>query len=478
VDREIYSGPATITVGNTAIPDVPCRVHVPERITDKPRMAFRPTKEQYDQLKYAPTGSVKAELTRPDGTPTLDIRAPVVHFEKMNELYWGQGRSDCSFEGAPQDLSVTRHFGSTDDRTPTSLVLWLSPNAMLTPLLGEVTSYDGSITMERNHCFALTLNSGPLVTFDRHFGTRRDSTHEMTRWSFLVARADVSLPAHETEAIRAAILQELDDFLLVASLGSRTRTACLGWRAIDGRTDTTYYRGHLVFPTGTNELSFDVGLVRRDYVEEFLTHCHATFCAHGNRDVLRQAVWSLVPNHDRLLEDSFLSMFAALEGLLLDYRRRTDLEFVLDAVTWRAVRSAVHVAIKGVLPDRDRRRLIYPKVEELNRISLRDTLQHFCHSSSCDLSDLWPIFPSDGMVGLSDLRNLLVHGDPVAASFPVELLTARESLRWSLERVLTNMLEWPIDRTEVDPQYLRWHARALRSMVHERARISSALSAG
>ena len=476
MEKEDYFVLATLVLEHAEISNVPCKIYLPEHVNDKPRMKFRPNREQYKIISLSHEGALKAEVKDFYGKPQVLIESPAVYFENIITTYWGPDICESTFDGEPQDLIITEYLSSPPEFQKTSLVLWLSPNKMLSPPIIETVSYNGRVEIEKGNQLEFQLQkNGINITFDKHYSYGRTDDKELRQWSFLVASADVEIPAQDVYTFKCQLLPELDDFLLVASLGSRTLTGCLGWQATDNICITTYYRGKFTFPTGATEFSFDQGLVWLKDFKKFLTQCYNAFVSHPNKNALRGAIRSLVPGRTQVFEESFLALFSGLERLILDYRRRENLEFALPMHRWSKLKKKLRDSVKASDDpklSREERSFIYSKIDELNRVPLRAAFDRFCTNHGVDLSDLWPVFASRREVSLSDIRNWLIHGE----SFPKEcqdaLCIAHDNLRWTIERMVIKILGWSVEITEVKPGFLKKHAYSLKTMPAEQSRIS------
>ncbi len=475
MSKENYSLRATFIVEDVQVPDVLCKIYLPERVCEKPRMKLRPTKEQFDKLTRSHKGSFKAEIKDRDGIIRERLEAPVVYFENMNTTYWEEGISDSSIDGEPQDLTVAHFLTSASDDENSSVVFWLSPNEMLSPVMICENSYDGSIKVERVLSYEFSLGDNIKLIFDKHFRSQETDNKDTIRWSFLVSCAELEIPAHDIQKIRVEVLPKIDDFLLISSLASRTRTACLGFQSTNQNVHSKYYRGDFSFPTGASEASFDQGLVWKKDFEEFATHCYMNFSKYPNKNALRRAIWALVPGKPQVLEERFLSLFAGVETLLLEYRRQENLEFVFEHDVWKQIKEQIRKSIKGISNsklEKEQRSFMYRKVDELNRISLRDVFNHFCKRYNLDLTDLWPVFADQDQVGLSDVRNRLIHGETFANQCYDAVWVACENLKWILERLILKILDWPIDKTEVEAGFLKRNAHPLAIMPAQQEKIA------
>ena len=481
--REDFFVQATIKVNGYAINDLPCKIYLPENPLAKPRLEFKPNYAQWQQVTGLWRPAFEAKVFDHFGRTSADISAPVVYLENMRSTAWGQNLYDCAFTGDPHGLRVVRYLSdSTESRSssPTRFSLWVSPNAMLQPFIMETASFTGDVEMKRVHQVQFQLTPDILLAFDTEFRYKTLPAGERLRWSNLVANLDCALAAHEVDAFASSIIPIVDDFLWVAGLGSRTRTACLGWAASDGQTYTTYYRGDLVFPTGIKEASFVDGLVSRGDYGEFLSKSWSAFNVHPGKEAIKGAIQTLIPNRHQTLEESFLSLFAGLEELILDYRVRNGLELIIPAKSaWNKIRKSIMNVIRNSNEpklEKNQRMLLYNKLEELNRVPLKHAFERFASVFGIDSSDLWPVFSNTEGVGLSNIRNKLIHGDRFPETLINELAIARDQLKWTLERAVLSVLGWCVARSEVSAEFLSAGATSYTQMPGARKRISEYLS--
>jgi hypothetical protein len=270
-------------------------------------------------------------------------------------------------------------------------------------------------------------------------------------------------------------LPDIDDFLLIASFAARQRTACLGWAASDKNSYATFYRGNYVFPRTDDDHDIDIGVIDIRDFEKFMQVCYSEFLKFGNKLALRNSLYSVLPSQSSTLEASFLKVFAGLETLILDFRRRDAFEFILQKDEWDSFKKYLQRCIKTAtdpILNPEQRASMYRKLDELNRISLRESFDLFCKKYSVDLSDLWPVFGQDGLVGLVDIRNKLIHGDPLPHDLFGVLVVAKEHLLYVLERVIAMVLQWNIKKTKIDSSYLKAHMTVMKDMPSEQAKLS------
>ena len=465
---EDYCVKATLNVSGIEIPHVLCKIFLPERITDKPSIIFKPTKEQYSKITRSYFGSFEAQLIGYDKKVNVSISSPNVYFSDMETKHWGPDFSESTLKGEPQHLKVVKYLGTEHDVKNTQFTFWLTPNSMLNPVTTHSFHYTGDTECKRLHRLIFPLTDDYSLTFDIHYKNKKINNEDSLSWSYLVCISEIGISAMDVDSVINTILPAIDKFLLIASFGSRTRTACVGWSAYDHSTTTTYYRGDYSFPTGESEPSFDQGLVWKKNFDDYLKICFPAFQRFFDQEALLKAIMSVVPGRKKVIEESFLSIFAGLESLILAYRKEYNLEYVIPAKQeWKTVKKSISDNISQISEQqlsRKQKNYMKGKLNELNRISLRKAYKKFCKHYDIDLSDLWPLFGDEKPIGLSEIRNKLIHGETFTDDLSNALSIANENLKFMLERVLIKILGYPVEKTEVSPVFLKKHSVALKEM--------------
>lgn len=473
--EENYLVKATLIVRGSEISAVPCKIYLPERIHEKPYVIFKPSEADFYKIMSSHVGAFKASIYDMDKVIRTTIEAPEVYFSGSHTKHWGDDISESTVPGEPQDLHVIHHFRNPEGQDKTRIVFWISPNEFLTPSLICTTSYTGETKYERIRNVEFTIKGDVKLVFDKHFKSQTAENGDFVQWPYLVAYADLGVPAIDVETLKNNILQDIDDFLLVASVALGKRTACLGWTATDKHSHSTYYRGNYTFPdNNTKSNSRDEVIDIQDF-ESFMETCYPEFLLYQNKLALRNALYSAVPSRPYTIETSFLHIFAGLETLVLDFRRREELEFILPKNKWALLEKYLQQCIKESIEpklDPEQRASIYNKLGELNRVSLREAFEMFCQKYALDLKDLWPVFGEKGLVGLAEIRNKLIHGDPFPNELYGALVVAKEHLKYTLERVLVRVLGWDIEKTNVNPTYLNTYFPAMKELLTEQLRLS------
>ena len=280
---------ANLSFESFEVPDVPCKVYLPPKILDNPRVVFRPSRSQWDQLIHLPYISLQGQVKNPDGSPNTEVFSSRLFISSAKSRYWGPNIFDATIECEPHYLQITQHLESCLERNFTSINFWISPNEKLSPTIVQSTSYTGEVEYNRLSQLEFQLQDIVHLKFDRHFSSS-SSEGEFRQWSKLVAESEISFPAGDTNLVKSEILLDLDDLLLLASLGSRTRTTCLGWSAEDRNTLVQFFRRDISVPDLPPPGNSN-GWVAPGYFFQFLQETFSSFKKQTNKKAFRSAMF-------------------------------------------------------------------------------------------------------------------------------------------------------------------------------------------
>jgi len=446
--RADYALRCTVRSESFEAADVPCRIYLPDGKPGVPIVHLVPDERQYELLTRAYELSLVGTLDR------LSFESQVLY---LTQGTW-RGQDPHGVDAflvacEPRDFRITERYSDNATVGRAHVVFWLTPNPWLPPGKIRMSNLDGSVEITHGELPQAFLPGGATATFDTHYDSRTEGDDFIQR-PYLVAEIDVDIPAAETARLAREVLPDLDDLLLIVSLASRTRTNCVGWTAADSVSITRYFRADRIVPTRSPTDSWD-GLVPLRYRSEFLREAHARFLAHPDRDAIRRAIYASVPFHESVFTEAFLSRFAGIECLLLDFRRQSNFGKVMPLGRWKTFRRAVIDLLRQVeAVSEDQVRWVEEKLPELNRVPLKAVLERFCVHYKLDLSAFWPVFGLDGEVGLAKIRHRLVHGEGILEALSPHAIIAAEHLRWVLELMLIAVLAWPLEKAAVHPDRL------------------------
>jgi hypothetical protein len=461
--KEDHVVSSTIVIGGESAANIPCRVYLPESPRSRPELLLEPTKEQYELL--ARVGFARLRGERSVGNYVLEIDAPTIYV--VNALDDSRGAHPYYVHAEAEDLRVTeRSSPSQEGSEDIEVAFWISDNRTLGPNAVFTHNRDGTIERSGGRPRTITLDGGTCVTFDRHYRSQVSANGDEVRRSISVATSNMSGRCDDVDRLQCDILQLIDDLLLLASLGLRQRVVCIGWLAVGGRTTTTFFRGNIAVPDANHADQFQ--LVQKDY-DSFLQRAVQDFSKRPNAKAIRSVIYALARHSSTHVEEDFVSMFAALEELLLEYRNRHQMGSILDLAAWKTARTAIKQSIKALasLIPEERRGWMYVKIEELNRVPLRIVFERYISVLAVDLGDLWPVF--DGAGALYQVRNRLVHGELITREELNALATATRHLRWVLERILLSELGWSVDQSNACRGFILHYPLAIREFSGARS---------
>jgi hypothetical protein len=429
-----------------AVNNVLCRVYLPHSVMDRPYLHFQPTQDQLKALTV-PEFSVKGKTKWQDGS--VVIKAGTVFTEGWEQKDLSPDIVECSLPGEPWDLEIVR--SRTAESTETAIargVFWITPNPLLSPALIRTASYTGDVTVKTAREISFDL-SVLKVNFRKYFRHRTTSQGSLAS-SELVAQFEGPLERGSFNEV----VEELDDLLLISSLASRQKCLCRGWRTYTNHTETLTYRSRFAAPS-LRRIGQQETLIDRQEFSQFLAQGYKALRGSSARERLRQAVNLLLGADDGDLVTAFLKTFAALETVITFYRESAGLITILGPDEWNWFETDFRNFIKQhplFKNDKSRRRLVYEKQSELNRIAFSTAFAEAVSTLTKEglrVDDLWPVTGSSRGLSLAEIRNRMVHGVVFTPTQEHGLFAAKIHLSWCVERLLLAFLGWPVEKSLV-----------------------------
>lgn len=211
-------------------------------------------------------------------------------------------------------------------------------------------------------------------------------------------------------------------------------------------------------------------LIDEEDLEEFLVTTSPVNGAELN-EILERAIGFTIQSRNQSLEISFISLSAALESVLTFFRRQNEYD-ILGTKRFSELERDLKKWLKQhptLANEPAKRGLIYEKVPELNRFPFSYVFKKFCAHHSLDLTDLWPVVGKHAEWPLTEIRHRLVHGDPFVSRPAEAMACASAHLGWVVERMILCVIGWPIERSNVRPDYLIKNCGAYQSWEAKRA---------
>jgi hypothetical protein len=450
--------------------DVLCRVYLPVKVTDSLELHFYPTLEQVKRLTepyFLWQYSVTGEINDFSGEDTMKFSAREVLSTGVTTEFHGPDISESKMIGKPVDLTITHYLNGKNDAQNQRKVtgnFWITDNQLLASAAAITHSYTGNVEVKTIWKFDFELDDKTQLHFEEHYRYHKNDEEDTVSFHELVA----SFSLEDTTADSPRILEtynKLDDVLLLASFAARQWCVCLGWDVSDSNIYIKQYVRNRTIPGKSDSKRArkqDV-LIEKSDVAKFMDIAYSTFLSAIPNDALRLAISFTIHTKDSTLESEFVTLYSALEMLVLQFRREKGLEFVFSGKDneqkkqWNKIRKGLKQYIEQFdLPDKDsyKKQHIKDKLSELNRISFATAFEHFCNYYSVSLQDLWQVTNNESGISLSTIRNKLVHGDHFSHEQHRALIFAQVHLRWTVERMILAVLGWDVEKSTVSSWFL------------------------
>ncbi len=475
--KEDYRLPVTILTDKYKVENVLCKVYLPSRLTNSIDLFFYPDEDQILKLDEIFEFSIVGEQIGFSGEVEVRIQADKIYLKNRSTTHWSRDIKESIFVGNPTSLKVVRLLHQTNVGLIQNRLgcFWLTPSTMLAPSKLVERSVDGNIKVETGRQFKFALTSFILLVFDKQFRFIEDENGDEITFSELVAEFNTEKGA--LDFFENNIMEHLDDFLLLVSFVERSRCVCLGWEITDNEGYTRYYRRNLAIPDLKKPRGFFDALFDLQDFEEFIELAYDRFNGIEVKELIRHAIQYTIAAYstDKTLESSFLSLYTALETLVLHFRRTHGMESVFVS-EWNEFQDDLKKWLRNypmLKNGKGKRILIYEKLPELNRISFSTAFNHFCAFYSIDLSDLWPVLKNSRGISISEIRNKLIHGETFNPLQLGALMAAKEHLQWIMERLILAVLDWPISRSRVNKEFLEHYMACHKDWVKDQEVLSA-----
>lgn len=471
-NKENYRCHATISADGIEIKEVLCKIYLPDKVINPVLLHFHPTSDQLRQLEQLWKFSVQCIfLLSPDHQ--MKIYASKVYAQHSSTQFWQPHISESVVAAEPEDLRIEtlRKVSGESPLAKSHGRYWLTPSKLLSPAQTIMHSYTGEVEVKTIWQISFTLNSGIHLIFSNRYRYRKNAEGETITHSELVAEFEMEGSEQFASRVENG-LSELDDLLLLASFAERQRCLNLGYDTSESDgTLREYYRGNAIVP----EFMSDINrwLIDTVDIQEFLSTAYRQFTSIESVVLVRQAINYTIPAEDKTIQSNFVSLYSALETIVLYFRRKANLEFIFSAEEterWQSLKGDLGRYIKQhplLENDKNKQTLLKKNLSALQRISFATAYEACLKSFSIKVDDLWPVNDSSEGWSLSVIRNKLVHGDYLNRAQLRAVVFAREHLRWIVERLTLAILGWDIERSNVCASYLI-HMNAYKEWRAER----------
>jgi hypothetical protein len=474
--KENYRCYATIRTEGIEIKGVLCKIFLPIKITEPVLIHFLPTEEQLRQMERVWKFSVECEFySSPDHL--TKIYAAKVYTHHSSTEFWQPDIAVRIVVAQPEGLTIDtlRNVGGESLGTESHGRYWLTPSKLLSPAQSVMRSFTGEVEVKTVWQLSFALKSGIHLKFANRFRYRKNDEGETVTYKELVADFEMEGGEQFMRRVEEG-LRELDDLLVLTSFAERQRCLNIGYDTseIDGAL-REYYRGNIVIPEFKGDRNNF--LIEGADFNEFLQTAYKHFTSIESVDLVRQAINYVIPSERGTVQSIFISLYSALETIVLYLRRQANLEFIFsgdEGEKWRKFKSSLRKYIEQhplLENDKEKQTLLKKNITALQRISFATAYEACLKTLSLSTSDLWPVTDRTEGWALSDIRNKLVHGDYLNRAQLHAVIFATEHIRWTVERLILAVLGWDIERSNVCAGYLR-HMNAYNQWKQERLVLS------
>lgn len=224
LDVTIIGEDGSIPNVRNSIPNVRCKVYLPERLTDPVRLTFHFDKKMARLFQWLNLWkfSIEGERNPKPGFQTK-ISAKNVYSMDMTITHWSPELAEAVLVAEPTDLKI-EHFRPREDSQVTSKShgrFWLTPNKLLTPAQILNHSHTGDVKIETVWHLEFTLQNGLRISFVNRYHHKKNANSEYVSFADLVA--DFKKEGEPNNSATAdESLQPLGCFFAPCIIGSKT----------------------------------------------------------------------------------------------------------------------------------------------------------------------------------------------------------------------------------------------------------------
>ncbi len=388
-------------------------------------------------------------------------------------------------------IRVAHHNSCEVDKNINIFKFWLTQSRWLPQpqhimqsivMQGMVNDSDENLITHKARETSFTIREGLEIKFVSYCFCYYDSHRKNKKISEQVLAAELSNFTEKKS--EKELLAEIEFFLMIVSFSERRRIACYGYRAENTCSDTNnihevvdYYRPSSHIPAENFNYVYEDTLIDGEYFREFMIQALNNSIKCEFKEYLFEAIGKIVcrknisPTGTYLFSiDDYLSYYSALENLVNGFRDTQNLHHILEKESCQEFskdikkfigKHSLFADVEGNVSEnekrKNKRKLMYEKISELNRISFGTAFRSFCEFYQVDINDLWPLTgkSTEAPVSLSMIRNRIIHGERFENKEYEALVFANINLRWILERCILRVLDWDIKKSRVHPLCLK-----------------------
>lgn len=450
--KKLESQLLTFDFNEKTITDVECNIEIEDDAQWK-KIFVTSRDYRLTEIQDQPNVDVKITHSGSDGEVVKETSINKASVRGFSIVFGRVGT--ISFYLYPKDVYVTQRVSPATGKTKLTLNYYINKAPIISPFYRLIPNEQGEVKREAQNPLAFPLANNLNLSSEISFTYSLKGDHfESDRYQLL--RLTLRKRKDSVKYIKEVITPKVNDFLMLVSLLHDSKVNFTSWRMVCDGLYIWYYKSQGMTADAIDENSLKE-LIDRKYLQEFIIECFPVYQSSEYKASIDNAIYTLMLDRNNVIELSFLSYFQALESMVLTYKRLSNTEFNFANNTFRKLRALIEKTIDNEIPDdRELSRKLKNKLGELNRVSLKDATQDFYSELRVDSSNIWPLFDDKpkGIIGLTTIRNVLIHGDLLPPEKLRSVAIACQHLRVLLIRCVFALLGWDHKKTKVHSEYL------------------------
>lgn len=321
------------------------------------------------------------------------------------------------------------------DTSETEITFYNNDYQLLSPKLRSTLSPDGNLTHTKSEPTIVKLNNNEDIKLDIEVGLKYDKTIEInTKQTLKIKPNDYNLTIDD---VKNNYIDKIEAFNDILSFINSNKIVCRHWTLQSNDTVYTVFRCKIKKPI--NDIK-EEHLLTLPQARKNIENMFHAYLSSPYRQNIRLAI-NVLNTSNQYLESQYLSLFQSFESIILTYKETNNTTLILCEDEFKPLRRIIENAItKDVIKDSITRGKIKNKLGELNRTSLKDATQAFLKEHPIYTNDLWPLFKESNKLGLSEIRNIIIHGVIIPSDNLINIAIACEHLKIHLIRLLLELL--------------------------------------
>jgi hypothetical protein len=455
---------AELQFGTITLENVPCEIVFPKTQDEKVILKAQLKANEFSPSELPFIFSLRATFFTAQSS-LLKISAEKVYNLGINTSHVATNQEYSVLRAEPVNLKIQEFIQrSEDQKNPKIFYFWLTQSIQLAPFYSTELHYNGDISVKTYNNKEFEIVEGLKFSFINYYFHYNDPKRKNKRISEPVLAAEfLGFTEHK---LGEDIFSEIEIFLKLVSFSERRRVVCYGYKGTLENEIINFYRGDISIPKEDfNHLANEVLIDSQNFEEFTLISLNAGRSCFF-REHLFDAIGKAAYREYSSLESEYLSYYSALENLINGYRDTHNFHYILVDDDYKKFCKDLKYFIKkhDLFSDNNeekelrskKRKLVYEKIAELNRISFGTAFTSFCEFYQIDLRDLWSLGAGEVSTSLTKIRNRLIHGGRFERAEYDAVICAKTHLKWTLERCILRVLDWDIEKSNVRPSFLKY----------------------